>query len=238
MSAVLLGRRRHPLVGVEEMQVARGVAGLHEGAHRGLHAATAPDPALHDVTRDVVLDDVAHGEDQGVQLLRRGHRPRLHGADGGLRRVVVVAGEVQPRGGRLGRRRGGGRRSSSPGRGYGLAAGRLPELVAGEAGEPAVDGVSPSHGAKRTSPSTLSGGADGGHCVRARRPVDPRDRALCTGWDEVCRGATAYLGGHLPEGLPSVPAGGDSIGVSLRSNVNSALARAVSHLTELPALVW
>ena len=41
-----------------------------------------------------------------------------------------------------------------------------------------------------------------------------------------------------PEGLPSVPAGGASSGWSSRSMVNSALARAVSHLTALPALVW
>ena len=40
-----------------------------------------------------------------------------------------------------------------------------------------------------------------------------------------------------PLGLPSVPAGGASSGVSLRSIENSALALAVSHFTALPAYV-
>ena len=71
---VAVGRGRHALEGVEEVEVAVGDRQRQQRLRRGHHAAAAPDAALDDRARDTPACDVLHGLDERVDALRARHR--------------------------------------------------------------------------------------------------------------------------------------------------------------------
>ncbi len=77
----MLRRFAHALEGVEEVQVARGVAARHQGQCHQHHAAAAPDAAFDDFAGNAVLDDVIHRSDEAGAPLQARHGEGVHTRD-------------------------------------------------------------------------------------------------------------------------------------------------------------
>ena len=77
----MLGGLAHALEGVEEIEVARGVAARHQGQCHEHHAATTPHAAFDDVAGDAMLHDMIDGAQQTRSALQAGHGERIHARD-------------------------------------------------------------------------------------------------------------------------------------------------------------
>ena len=89
---VVLGRRRHPLEGVEQIQLPIGRPEPPELHGRCHHTAATPDPALDEVSRYFALDDVAHGVENRQHPGSRRHGVVAHRLPDSFRFSILRAG--------------------------------------------------------------------------------------------------------------------------------------------------